>query len=128
MISSASLLVIRSTILLLVVSPGTMAKFPDLAAFRASSFRSKRSLALRSFSSGPWHLKHLSERIGRISRLKSMAAEAAGLLAACAENPIIMQRTNNGVFSVFLSVMSQPVSENRQFFQDYDPFYISEGF
>jgi hypothetical protein len=39
---------------------------------------------MRIFSSGPWHLKQLSERMGRISRLKStglVGASAAG--AAC---------------------------------------------
>src|SRR5262249_13728574 len=76
---SSSLLVMRSMSLLLVRSPGTMAKSPDLAALKASSLRSNRSLALRSFSSGPWHLKQLSERMGRISRLKSTRAAAPGL-------------------------------------------------
>ena len=36
---------------------------------------------MRIFSSGPWHLKQLSERMGRISRLKStgfVGASAAG--------------------------------------------------
>src|SRR4051794_22354743 len=42
----------------------------------ASSRRSRRSLPLRAPSSGPWHLKQKSDRIGRTSRWKSTAASA----------------------------------------------------
>ena len=35
----------------------------------ASASTSRRSLPLRRFSSGPWQVKHLLERMGRISRL-----------------------------------------------------------
>src|SRR5262245_56838647 len=45
----------------------------------APSFVSRRSLPLRTLSSGPWHWKQLLERIGRTSRLKSIFA------AGCAD-------------------------------------------
>src|SRR5262249_8192094 len=48
---------------------------PDASA---SFSASRRSSALRCFSSGPWQAKHLSDRIGRTSRLKSISAARAG--------------------------------------------------
>src|SRR5215813_6700239 len=38
---------------------------------------SSRNLAIRCASSGPWQAKQLSEKIGRISRLKSIVFEPA---------------------------------------------------
>ena len=46
--------------------PGTMACPSDFSFANAPSFVSSRSPALRFPASGPWQLKHLSERIGRI--------------------------------------------------------------
>jgi hypothetical protein len=43
----------------------------------APSRRSSRNPDLRFFSSGPWQKKHLSERIGRTSRLNSIFAHRA---------------------------------------------------
>ena len=54
--------------------PGTIAVSPDSAGFTACSRMSSRSLLSRFFSSGPWQAKHLSERIGRTSRLKLTVA------------------------------------------------------
>src|SRR5437870_3746615 len=79
----------RSIILLLAGSPGTIGMSPDLAGLKGSSLRSNRSLALRPWSSGPWHLKQLSERMGRISRLKPIVPATGawvGLVAASTEN------------------------------------------
>jgi hypothetical protein len=45
--------------------PGTIAE--SVAPLRVSN----RSLAVRSFGSGPWQAKQLFARIGRTSRLKS---------------------------------------------------------
>src|SRR6266568_3975924 len=56
---------------LFAASPGTM------AFLMASARTSRRSFALRARSSGPWQVKHRSERIGRISRLKSTAGSRA---------------------------------------------------
>jgi len=52
--------------------PGTMA--PILTAM---SRRSMRSFVLRSDASGPWQTKQVFDRTGRISRSKSVLAEAA---------------------------------------------------
>ena len=41
---------------------------------RASSSRSRRSSASRVLASGPWQVKQLSERIGRMSSLKLSSA------------------------------------------------------
>jgi len=60
---SASSLKMRWTTPLWSGFPGTTAPFL-IATARSSS----RSLAERFFSSGPWHLKHLSDNIGRTSR------------------------------------------------------------
>src|SRR5258707_8387891 len=62
--------VMRRISSLLAGSPGTM------AVFEPASW-SKRTLLLRWPLSGPWHWKHLSERIGLMSRLNSTGAAAA---------------------------------------------------
>src|SRR4051794_23187606 len=43
---------------------------------------SKRSFDLRFAASGPWHVKHLSDKIGRISRLNSTEEEDCACAAA----------------------------------------------
>src|SRR5439155_23418469 len=63
-------------------SPGTTANRPPASACLAPSSRSKRSVAC--CVPGPWHWKHLSERIGRMSRLNSMVAGSAAAVAAAA--------------------------------------------
>ena len=62
--SSASFVVTRRSSSLLSGLPGTMALF-----FSAPSRVSRRRPDSRFFSSGPWQKKHLSERMGRMSRL-----------------------------------------------------------
>ena len=47
----------------------TKAAIPSFSR-NASSSKSKRRLALRDFSEGPWQKKHLFEMIGLMSRLK----------------------------------------------------------
>ena len=69
--SVSSLEVIRLTSSLSSRLPGTTALEPDSVVPKAPSLVSSLSPALRFRGSGPWHLKHLSERIGRISKLKS---------------------------------------------------------
>ena len=68
--SSGSSEKIRAMSSLTSLLPGTIT-----SAF-ASCSRSSRSFALRALPSGPWHVKHVSERIGSTSRLKSTAAFA----------------------------------------------------
>src|SRR5207249_3088767 len=69
--------------------PGTIATAPDLSGLSADSFTSNRRPALRLLSSGPWHAEQMSEKMGRMSRLKSIFAGEDGrvfaLLAAAAE-------------------------------------------
>jgi hypothetical protein len=48
-------------------------RFSDFAGAKADSFSSSRSFALRLFASGPWQAKQCSEKIGRISRAKSIS-------------------------------------------------------
>src|SRR5438128_1167615 len=83
MTSSGSVAVMRRTISLLAASPGTIARVP-LWSLMASSRRSRRSLALRELSSGPWQLKHLLEMMGRICALKSTGSVADCFLALAA--------------------------------------------
>src|SRR5205085_4433102 len=129
MTSSGSLLVMRSISLLFEGFPGTMARSPDLAGLKASSFRSKRSLALRSWPSGPWHLKQFSEKIGRISRLKSMAEAGAVLSAACVENASRSDSANNGVVIGFFRVISQPIRRAKSAdVPVHGPFYRVRSF
>ena len=70
------MLVIRCTNSLLSGRPGTITKLPPRSDLAASSTSSRRS-ASRFAASGPWQRKQLSERIGRMSRLKSIAGGAA---------------------------------------------------
>lgn len=67
---------IRTQTLLASGLPGIMAA-PGKRRANASSFRSRRKPAWRMAGSGPWHLKQLSDRIGRMSRLKSRADESS---------------------------------------------------
>ena len=57
-------------------SPGFTAWMPSLRTVAPSGV-SRRSLPLRFLASKPWQAKQLSERIGRMSRLKSSFASAA---------------------------------------------------
>ena len=62
--------VMRFTMVLASGSPSTIAWRPPRSAFAAASL-SRRSGIFLATASGPWQVKHLSERIGRTSRLKS---------------------------------------------------------
>src|SRR5262245_42876716 len=55
-----------------------MARAPDSDSPKAPSFVSSLRPALRFEVSGPWHLKHLSDRIARTWKLKSTFREACG--------------------------------------------------
>src|SRR5206468_1652068 len=61
---------------LLAGSPGLMVLYVARLAKSPSSVSSRR-LATRRLSSGPWHAKQLSERMGRTSRSKSTGLSAA---------------------------------------------------
>src|SRR5262245_40082154 len=76
--SEASCAVTRAISSLSEDFPGTTANPPPRSSLSALSLMSRRSFALRSFSSGPWQRKQLSERMGRICRLKSMAPGVEG--------------------------------------------------
>ena len=71
MIESGSSEKMRSTKSLLLGSPGLIA-FAAMAGSRSS----RRSSAARVDAAGPWQRKQLSERIGRMSRLKSSLSSA----------------------------------------------------
>ena len=75
--------------------PGTMAGLPDVPALSASSRTSRRSLPLRALSSKPWHLKHVSDMMGRMSRLKSTGAGLALNTAARAGGAASSSATKN---------------------------------
>ena len=75
-----SLVLILWYSLLSAAFPGTITWYPPRSA-KAPSFVSRRRFTIRCFSSGPWQAKQLSERIGRISRLKSTPL---GLESGCA--------------------------------------------
>ena len=67
-----------------------MAMLPESSFLKAPACTSNRNPALRFFSSGPWQAKQLSEKIGRMSRLKSIARGAAArseLMAANITSP-----------------------------------------
>ena len=74
---AGSAAVIRRIISLFETSPGTIANRPPRSCL-ASASTSKRSFVSRRALSGPWHVKHLSESRGLISRLNS---------TACARSP-----------------------------------------
>ena len=56
--------------------PGTMTGSPDSPLPSADVFSSSRKPPLRCFSSGPWQAKQLLDRIGRMSRLKSIESSS----------------------------------------------------
>ena len=49
------------------IFPGTIARTPLPISAVDPSGVSRRSLALRFFSSGPWHAKQVSDKTGRTS-------------------------------------------------------------
>jgi hypothetical protein len=77
--SSLSSLTIRSQASLFVRSPGTIARTPSISAVAPSDVLSL-SVALRVWGSKPWQAKHLSERIGRTSRLNPIVAHSSPAL------------------------------------------------
>ena len=82
--SSLSFVVMRRISSLFSSDPGTTATSPDSPLPNAASFTSSRSSALRLFASGPWQVKQFSERIGRMSRLKSSFVVASSARAVAA--------------------------------------------
>ena len=63
---------IRAIIWLLAGSPGTIANRPSAQRVLGAVFEIEPQR--RHLRAGPWHWKHLSDRIGRMSRLNSMVA------------------------------------------------------
>src|SRR5581483_466133 len=75
---------------LAVESPGLTVWYPPRSANTPSRV-SRRKPASRLFASGPWHVKQLSDRSGRMSRLKStgfgLPAGTAALTGALVSHP-----------------------------------------
>src|SRR5947208_9560144 len=88
--------VIRFTNSLLSASPGTTACRPPRSAFAAASLSSRRGIFF-AVASGPWQPKHLSESIGRTSRLNEICPYPV-------ENAR-MKRTNDRIY-VFLQFVT----------------------
>jgi hypothetical protein len=65
---------IRRNISLASGSPGTIDRRPPRNSILAVDSMSRRIFVFRFAASGPWQVKHLSEKIGRMSRLKSAPA------------------------------------------------------
>src|SRR5215470_6870301 len=66
---------------LVALLPGAIIRYPPRSA-KKLSLLSSRKFPWRPSSSGPWHAKQVSERIGRMSRLKSTGF-SGGLDCAC---------------------------------------------
>ena len=95
----------RATSLLADASPGWITPLAS-----ALSRRSSRRPACRALLSGPWHAKQFSERIERMSRLKSTrsapgaappasetaTAAIAGILMSCLRSAAGLARSNRG--------------------------------
>src|SRR5436190_13212436 len=67
---------------------------------------SSRSLALRFFSSGPWHKRQFSLRIGRISRLKSTFRSSAPPAKILAGEARTIKPLNSRGFAIFIRIIS----------------------
>ena len=72
--------------------PGTTARYAVAIGLRVL-LDVEAQLGRRCFSSGPWQAKHLSDRIGRTSRLKSIAGSAA----QAADERTSVTRSNRGM-------------------------------
>src|SRR5262245_53119070 len=81
--------------------PGTIGVAPESAGLIASSRKSSRNSPWRAFLSGPWQWKHVSDRIGRTSRLNSIFAgigrSAARRGEAAIANDAIADATTDGM-------------------------------
>src|SRR5215203_3917704 len=71
----------RSIIALFSGRPGTIGVTPDLVVFSASARMSRRRPAMRVLESNPWQRKHVSDMMGRISRLNLTSAVAPDVVA-----------------------------------------------
>src|SRR6266487_1006825 len=115
--SSGSLVVNRRNNSLSALLPGTITVLPSLTR-NAPSLVSSRSFPLRAFSSGPWHWKQLSDRIGRISRLKStlpLRAARSALAGAASEcREVTAMRTNPARTTAWQAVGFRLVAIDRE--------------
>src|SRR5215472_14764329 len=66
---------------LVALLPGAIIRYPARSA-KTLSLLSSRKFPWRPSSSGPWHAKQVSERMGRMSRLKSTGF-SGGFDGAC---------------------------------------------
>ena len=97
----ASVLWMRLRIRLSSGLPGTMGQRPPRSA-KAPSGVSSRMPAMRLPGSGPWHLKHLSDRMGSTSRPNetfSMPFWACGESATHASHAALTASSTGGDFS-----------------------------
>jgi len=121
MTSSGSVLRIRFHASDLERSPGTIARVPSCSAVAPSKV-SNRTPASRCFGSKPWQDKHLSERMGRISRLNWMSAALAASVGLGAPNKTraaisLQSRGMPFRIGIFEDIgLSKLVSRNRQRF------------
>src|SRR5262245_24804621 len=81
---------------------GATARRPPPRSASAASSESRRSLIFLFAASGPWQAQHLSESMGRMSRLKSIrrgdefcALALSGPLAPTTANPISASRADS---------------------------------
>jgi hypothetical protein len=92
---------------------------------KAPSSVSKRNAVFRLFLSGPWQAKHLSERIGKITRLNSIVLDVdSGLeapdFAVTAKLPWLMRKnainemTCNLVFVILDNASNPPGTQKRE--------------
>src|SRR5437660_4012206 len=113
--SSSSAAVIRRTSSLLSGEPGTMAALLLLPGATADSRLSSRIFVVRCAASGPWQAKQFFDKMGRMSRLKSMGV---GLSARAKGSQAIVQpvksscekkRYINGLSSTQLLLLQEGV-------------------
>ena len=114
---AGSLAKIRSMMALCSGLPGTIGIAPELSAFIASLRISRRIPAMRLRLSGPWQRKHVSDMIGRMSRLKPTFASSASAQAIVRTRPAIRARE---AFKNLISVPEVHLHPNPQ--ADYERF------
>src|SRR5262245_25304476 len=92
----------RATISLRSGSPGTIGTRPERVGLVASSLISRRMSARRAFLSGPWQRKHVSDMMGRMSRLKLVRSDSAAPAAVMAASEPATVHRNPRIMSTLI--------------------------
>src|SRR6266536_4290996 len=104
--------VTRRIIMLAAGSPSTTARRPPPKSLLAAASLSSRRGIFFATASGPWHPKHLSERIGRTSRLNRTAGSAPKAGAPSASAKMTKPERSMSGLRVLFKILSRKAQQH----------------